>query len=119
MTLCANSAQANITVHITVYNDSDAWDQSHIQAYDEFLTRCEQNGVKVAVFHYPHCENTASGITDVIKGHLGPNGAIEFVGVHGTSHSIAGLPETSRRWKSSTAGSSWRIKGSDPIYART
>ncbi|AAM02185.1 TPA: hypothetical protein HA336_01010 [Methanopyrus kandleri] len=47
----------------------------------------------MAVFHYPHCENTASGITDVIKGHLGPNGAIEFVGVHGTSHSIAGLPE--------------------------
>ncbi|WP_456482975.1 MSCRAMM family protein [Methanopyrus kandleri] len=73
-----------------MYNDSDAYSEDQVKAYEDFLTWCEENGVKVAVFHYPECEFEAPGITAVIREHLGKS--VEFVGSHGTAHSIAGLP---------------------------
>ncbi|WP_456482268.1 hypothetical protein [Methanopyrus sp.] len=78
-----------------MYSDSDAYGENQVQAYKDFLTWCEENGVKVAVFHYPECEFEAPGITSVIREHLGKS--VDFVGSHGTAHSIAGLPPDMER----------------------
>ncbi len=43
----------SLCVNVALCIDSDAYDKNQIQAYDDFLSWCEENGVKVAVFYSP------------------------------------------------------------------
>jgi len=95
------AAAQTVTVMVVPYVDSDAWQPSHVDAFEKFLEWCKQNGVHIAVFHYN--TNTAKDsngvpITEVIKQYAN-EGVITMVGLHSTSHSIDGLPLSIQYWE--------------------
>ncbi|WP_456482971.1 hypothetical protein [Methanopyrus kandleri] len=96
--LSPSASAATVYVDVVPYIDSDAWSQDHVAALKEFLSWCEERGIKVAVFHYNTCEEAAPGITDLIREYA-ERGTISLVGLHSTSHALGGLPLSLQYWE--------------------
>ncbi|WP_456482273.1 hypothetical protein [Methanopyrus sp.] len=96
--LLPSDSAADVYVHVVPYIDSDAWSQDHVAALKEFLSWCEGHNIRVAVFHYNVCEETAPGITDLIREYA-ERGTISLVGLHSTSHALGGLPFSLQYWE--------------------
>ncbi len=91
-------ATADVVLHVVPYTDSNAWSKEHVAKLAEFLTWCREHNVKLAAFYFPVSEQSAAGVSDVLKRFV-DDGTITVIGPQTVSHALGGLPYSIQYWE--------------------